>query len=63
MDWGIVVSVMVAMALFTVTVGILILMVTGLFVWRMKRHARSAGGTAFKLPDCCEMIKSARSAQ
>ena len=44
MDWGIVGSVMVAMALFAVAVGILVLMMIGLFVWRMKKHAGSQGG-------------------
>jgi hypothetical protein len=52
MDWGIVVSVMVAMALFTVTAGILILMVIGLFVWRIKKHAGSQGDRGFKFPGC-----------
>jgi len=59
MDWGIVVSVMVAMALFTVAAGILILMVIGLFVWRIKKHAGSQGGGAFKFPGC-PLTKSAQ---
>jgi hypothetical protein len=62
MDWGIVVSVMVAMALFTVTAGILILMVIGLFVWRMRKHAGSQGGGGFKFPGC-PLTKSAQNTQ
>ena len=52
MDWGIVVSVMVAMALFTVGAGILILTVIGLFVWRIKKQAGSKGGQGFKFAGC-----------
>ena len=52
MDWGIVVSVIVAMALFAVAAGILILTMIGLFVWRMKRHAGRQGGGGFKFPGC-----------
>ena len=52
MDWGIVVSVMVAMLLFAVAAGILILTMIGLFVWRMKKHAGSQGGKGFKFPGC-----------
>ena len=59
MDWGIVVSVMVAMALFTVAAGILILMVIGLFVLRIKKHAGSKGGQGFKFPGC-PLMKSAQ---
>jgi heme/copper-type cytochrome/quinol oxidase subunit 2 len=62
MDWGIVVSVMVAMALFMVAVGILVLMVIGLFVWRMKKHAGSQGGRGFKFPGC-PLMKSAQNTQ
>jgi len=62
MDWGIVVSVMVAMALFTVAAGILMLTVIGLFVWRMKRHAGSQGGKGFKFPGC-PLTKSAQNTQ
>ena len=59
MDWGIVVSIMVAMALFTVTAGILMLTVIGLFVWRMKKQAGSKGGNGFKFPGC-PLTKSAQ---
>ena len=59
MDWGIVVSVMVAMALFTVAAGVLILMVIGLFIWRMKKHAGSQVGSGFKFPGC-PLTKSAQ---
>jgi hypothetical protein len=62
MDWGIVVSVLVAMALFTVATGILILTTIGLFVWRMKRHAGSKGGSGFKFP-VCPLMKSAQNTQ
>jgi hypothetical protein len=51
MDWGIVISVMVALVLFTVAAGILVLTMIGLFVWRMKRAA-SHGGPGFKFPGC-----------
>jgi hypothetical protein len=59
MDWGIVVSVMVAMALFTVAAGILILSIIGLFVWRIKRQAGSKSGSGFKFPGC-PLMKSAQ---
>ena len=62
MDWGIVVSVMVAMAFFTVAVGILILTMIGLFMWRMKRHADSQGSGGFKFPGC-PLTKSTQNAQ
>ena len=62
MDWGIVVSVMVAMALFTVAVGIMIFTMIGLFVWRMKRNAGSKGGGGFKFPGC-PLMKSAQNTQ
>jgi hypothetical protein len=52
MDWGIVVSVLVAMVLFTAAVGILVMTVVGLFVWRMKKHAGSHGIGGFKFPGC-----------
>jgi len=52
MDWGIVVSVMVAMALFAVAVVLLASVVIGLFVWRMKQRASSQGGGGFKFPVC-----------
>jgi hypothetical protein len=52
MDWGIVGSVMVAMALFAVVVVLLASMVIGLFVWRMKKHAGNQGGGGFKFPGC-----------
>jgi hypothetical protein len=52
MDWGIVGSVMVAMALFGVAVVILASAVIGLFVWRMKKHAGSKDGSGFKFPGC-----------
>jgi hypothetical protein len=52
MDWGIVGSVMVAMALFTVAVVILASAVIGLVVWRMKKHAGNKDGGGFKFPGC-----------
>jgi hypothetical protein len=58
MDWGIVASVLVALALFAVAVGILVLMMIGLFVWLMKKKASSQGGKGFKFPGC-PMMKSA----
>jgi hypothetical protein len=57
MDWGIVVSVMVALLLFTVSAGILVLTMIGLFVWRMKKRAGSQGGGGFNFPGC-PMMKS-----
>jgi hypothetical protein len=59
MDWGIVVSVMVAMMLLAVAAGIVILAVIGLFVWRMKKHAGNQGLGGFKFPDC-PLTKSAQ---
>jgi hypothetical protein len=61
MDWGIVASVLVALALFAAAVGILVLMMIGLFVWRMKTKMRKPGNTSFHFPDCC--MKSAQNAQ
>jgi hypothetical protein len=52
MDWGIVISVMVAMALFAVAAGILLLTMIGLFMWRMKKHAGNQAGGGFKFPGC-----------
>ena len=52
MDWGIVGSVMVAMALFAVAVVLLASVVIGLFVWRMKKQAGSKGGSGFKFSGC-----------
>ena len=62
MDWGIVASVLVAMALFTVATGILILTMIGLFVWRMKKHAGNKGSGGFKFPGC-PLTKSAQNTQ
>jgi len=62
MDWGIVGSVMVAMALFTVAAGILIITMIGLFVWRMKKHAGSQGGGGFKFAGC-PLTKSGQNTQ
>jgi hypothetical protein len=62
MDWGIVASVMVAIALFTVATGTLILTMIGLFVWRMKRQAGSKGGSGFQFP-VCPLTKSAQNTQ
>jgi hypothetical protein len=58
MDWGIVASVLVALALFVAAVGILVLTMIGLFVWLMKKKASSKGGKGFKFPGC-PMMKSA----
>jgi hypothetical protein len=62
MDWGIVVSVMVAMALFAVAIVILASVVIGLFVWSMKKHAGSKGGSGFKFPGC-PLMKSTQNTQ
>jgi hypothetical protein len=58
MDWGIVASVLVALALFTAAVGIMVLTMIGLFVWLMKKKASSQGDKGFKFP-ACPMTKSA----
>jgi len=52
MDWGIIGSVMVAMALFAVAVGLLASIAIGLFVRSMKKRAGSQGGEGFKFPGC-----------
>lgn len=62
MDWGIVGSVMVAMALFTVAFVILASMVIGLFVWRMKKHAGNKGSGGFKFTGC-PLTKPAQNTQ
>jgi hypothetical protein len=62
MDWGIVASVLVALALFAAAMVILVLMMIGLFAWRMKKHAGSQGGKGLKFPGC-PLTKSAQSAQ
>ena len=61
MDWGIVASVMVAMALFVAGAITLAFMIIGFFLWRMKKHARKQGNAPFKLPGC-PLMKSAHSA-
>jgi uncharacterized membrane protein len=61
MDWGIVLSVLVALTLFVAGAITLTLTIIGLFVWRMKRHARKHGNAPFKFPGC-PMMKSAHSA-
>jgi hypothetical protein len=62
MDWVIVGSVMVAMALFAVAVVILASVVIGLFVRSMKKRAGDQGGGGFKVPDC-PLTKSAQNTQ
>ena len=62
MDWGIVASVLVALALFAAAVVILASLMIGLFIWRMKTKMRKTGNAAFHFPDCC-MTKSAQNAQ
>jgi hypothetical protein len=62
MDWGIVASVLVALALFAAAVVILASTMIGLFIWRMKKHAGSQGDKGFKFPGC-PMMKSAQNAQ
>jgi hypothetical protein len=52
MDWGIVGSVMVAMALFAVAVVLLASVVIGLLVWRMKKHAGNKDSGGFKFTGC-----------
>ncbi len=52
MDWGIVASVLVALALFTATVAVLASIMIGLFVGRLKKRAGSQGGEGFKFPGC-----------
>jgi hypothetical protein len=51
MDWGIVASVMVALALFVAAIVIIVLMGIGLVVWLVKKRASSQGG-GFKFPGC-----------
>jgi hypothetical protein len=62
MDWGIVGSVMVAMALFAAAVVILVLMMIGILVWRIKKHAGIQGSRGFKFPGC-PLMKSAENTQ
>ena len=59
MDWGIVASVLVALALFTAAVVVLASIMIGLFVWRMKSHMHKKGNAAFHFPDCCQMKPTA----
>jgi hypothetical protein len=61
MDWGIVVSVLVALTLFVAGAGILVLTSVGLLIWRIKRKAHS-GDAPFKFPGC-PLTKSAQNAQ
>jgi chromate transport protein ChrA len=60
MDWGIVASVLVALTLFVAAIVTLVLMMAGLFVWRIKRHVRKQGDAAFKFP-CCPIMKTTQS--
>ena len=62
MDWGIVASVLVALALFAAAIVILASMMIGLFIWRIKKHAGSQDGKGFKFP-ACPMMKPAQNAQ
>ena len=62
MDWGIVGSVMVAIALFAVAVVLLASVVIGLFVWRIIKHAGIQGSGGFKFPGC-PLMKSAQNTQ
>jgi hypothetical protein len=59
MDWGIVASVLVALALFAAGVIILASMMIGLFMWRMKTKMRKPGNAPFHFPDCCHMKPTA----
>jgi hypothetical protein len=61
MDWGIVASVMVALALFTAAIVIIMLMGISLFVWLVKKHASSQGG-GFTFPGC-PLMKSTHDAR
>ncbi len=58
MDWGIVASVLVALALFMAAIGILVLLGIGLFVSCVKSRMRKQGNATSKFPDCCSMMKS-----
>ena len=60
MDWGIVASVLVALTLFVAAIAILALMMAGLFMWRIKKHARKQGNSTFKFP-CCPIMKTTQS--
>jgi hypothetical protein len=62
MDWGIVLSVLVAMALFAAAAAVLATMVIGLFIWRIKSRVHKHDGPAAEFP-CCAQIKSTLAAQ
>jgi hypothetical protein len=62
MDWGIVVSTLVALALFLAAIITLVLMMIGLFVWRLNKHTRKQGNASFKFPNC-PLTKSTQAAQ
>jgi hypothetical protein len=62
MDWGIVASVLVAMALFFVAAALLAFAAMSLLIRRIKSKARPGAFKTSELP-CCEQIKNALTAQ
>ena len=59
MDWGIVASVLVALALFAAAVAVLASIMIGLFVWRVKSRMQKKGDAAFHFPACCQVKPTA----
>ena len=57
MDWGIVASVLVALALFLAAAILLAGMMISLMVWRFKSRVRAGGKKGFEFP-CCAQMKS-----
>ena len=57
MDWGIVVSVLVALALFFAAAILLAGIMISLMVWRFKSRVRVGGNKGFEFP-CCSQMKS-----
>ncbi|MFA5078588.1 MAG: hypothetical protein WC541_03780 [Dehalococcoidia bacterium] len=62
MDWGIVASVLVAMALFFIIIALLAFTAMSLMIRRIKSKAHSGAVRTSEMP-CCEQIKNALTAQ
>jgi len=62
MDWGIVASVLVAMALFFIFIALLAFTAMGLMIRRIKSKTHSGAARTSEML-CCEQIKNALTAQ
>ncbi len=61
MDWGIVTSVLVALALFFAAASLLAGVMISLMVWRIKSRVWAGGKKGFEFPFCAQMKSSLQS--